>query len=128
MSGSSISAVSAQPGLDAQAQHAVLRTFVATVQHFFGGLPHLFAGVTDPRHPAWITYSLATLLFTGVLMFACRLGARRQINPLFRGNLRSAAKFQALFRVETCPHGDTLDAAFSRLNSAEMQEVVTGLT
>jgi hypothetical protein len=75
-----------------------------------------------------ITYSLAPRLFTGGLMFACRLGARRQIHPLLRGNPRSAAKFQALFRVETCPPGDTWDAAFSRLNPAEVQEVVTGLT
>jgi hypothetical protein len=114
--------------LDAQAQYALLRTFVATAQHFFGGFARLFAGVTDPRHPAWITYPLATLLFTGVLMFACRLGARRQINHLLRGNQRSAAKFQALFQVESCPHGDTLDAAFSRLNPAELQETVTNLT
>jgi hypothetical protein len=106
----------------------MLRAFVATVQHFFGDFSRLFAGVTDPRHPAWITYSLATLLFTGVLMFACRLGSRRQINHLLRGNQRSAAKFQALFRVETCPHGDTLDAAFSRLDPAEVQETVTSLT
>jgi hypothetical protein len=128
MSGSSSPASPLQPDSDAQAQQALLRAFVATVQHFYGDFSRLFAGDTDPRHPAWITYSLATLLFTGVLMFACRLGARRQINHLFRGNQRSAAKFQALFRVETCPHGDTLDAAFSRLNPAELQEIVTGLT
>jgi hypothetical protein len=128
MSDSSIPDFPAQPDSDAQAQYALLRAFVATVQHFFGGFPQLFAGVTDPRHPALITYSLVTLLFTGMLMFACRLGARRQINHWFRGNQRSAAKFQALFRVETCPHGDTLNAAFSRLNPAELQAVVTGLT
>jgi hypothetical protein len=113
---------------DAQAHQALLRALMATVHHFFGGFSKLFVGVTDPRQPALITYSLATLLFTGVLMFMCRLGARRQINHLFRGNQCSAAKFQALFRAETCPHGDTLDAAFSRLNPAELQEAVTRLT
>ena len=92
MSGSSIPTFPAQPDSDAQAQYALLRAFVATIQHFFGGFPQLFAGVTDPRHPAWITYSLATLLFTGVMMFTCRLGSRRQINHLLRGNQRSAGQ------------------------------------
>ena len=37
-------------------------------------------------------------------------------------------KFQAIFQTEICPHGDTLDAAFGRLNPAELQEAVTRLT
>ena len=110
---------------DEQAQSALLRAFLSTAKHFFGGFLPLFAGITDPRQPALITYPLAALLFTGVLMFACRLGARRQIGHLFRANGPSASKFQALFQVETSPHGDTLDAAFSRLNPAELQAVVT---
>jgi hypothetical protein len=110
---------------DEQAQGALLRAFLATVQHFFGGFSPLFAAITDPRQPALITYPLAALLFTGVLMFACRVGARRQIGHLFRANGPSASKFQALFQVETSPHGDTLDAAFSRLNPVELQAVVT---
>jgi hypothetical protein len=36
-----------------------LQALVVTVQHFFGGFPALFRGVTDPRPPAWITYPLA---------------------------------------------------------------------
>ena len=113
---------------DTQDQGALLQAFLATAQHFFGGFVQMFAAIVDPRRPEFITYPLAALLFTGVLMYACRLGARRQIGHLFRANGPSASKFQALFQVETCPHGDTLDAAFSRLNSAEVQEVVTSLT
>jgi hypothetical protein len=113
------------PDPDEQAQSALLRAFLSTAQHFFGGFLSLFATITDPRQPALITYPLAALLFTGVLMFACRLGARRQIGHLFRANGPSASKFQALFQVKTSPHGDTLDAAFSRLNPAELQAVVT---
>ena len=63
--------------------------------------------------------------FTGALLFLCHLGARRQINHLFRGNGSSAAKFQALFGVETCPHGDTVNVLYSHLNLAEVQEVPT---
>lgn len=113
------------PDPDEKAQSALLRAFLSTAQHFFGGFLPLFSAITDPRQPALITYPLAALLFTGVLMFACRLGARRQIGHLFRANGPSASKFQALFQVATSPHGDTLDAAFSRLNSAELQAVVT---
>jgi hypothetical protein len=113
---------------DTQDQSALLQAFLATVQHFFGGFVQMFAPITDPRRPEFITYPLAALLFAGVLMYACRLGARRQIGHLFRANGASASKFQALFQVETCPHGDTLDAAFSRLNPAEAQEIVTSLT
>jgi len=75
-----------------------------------------------------ITYPLAALGFAGVLMFVCHLKARRQITHLLRGNGPSATKFQALFGVETCPHGDTTDALFSRLDLPEVQAVVTGMT
>jgi hypothetical protein len=111
-----------------QAQASVLKTLLATAQHFFGGFSHLFAGVRDPRRPALITYPVAAVLFTGVLMFVCRLGARRQINLMFRDNAPSASKFEALFQVAGCPHGDTLDATFRRLQPADLQAVVTRLT
>ena len=108
-------------------KRALLQAFLATVQHFFGGFPKLFQSVTDPRNPVYITYPLAVLMTTGVLMFVCRLGARRQITQLLRHNGPLAAKFQALFGVETCPHGDTLDALYSRLEPAQVQAVVTDM-
>jgi hypothetical protein len=117
-----------EPLAEERAQAALLQTFLTTAQHFFGDFVHLFAGVTDPRCPELITYPLAALLFAGLLLFVCRLGARRQIQHLLRGNGPSAAKFEALFQVATCPHGDTLDAAFSRLSPGELQAVVTGMT
>lgn len=113
---------------DEQDQAALLQTFLTTVHHFFGSLAHLFAGVADPRRPELITYPLAALLFAGLLLFVCRLGARRQIQHLLRGNGPSAAKFEALFQVATCPHGDTVEAVFSRLSPDELQAVVTGMT
>jgi hypothetical protein len=42
------------------------------------------------------------------LMFLLRLGARRQVTLVLRHNGPSSAKFQAVFDVETCPHGDTI--------------------
>ncbi len=116
------------PAAEEQAQANVLKALLATAQHFFGSFLHLFARVSDPRQPELITYPLAALLFAGLLMFVCRLGARRQIRLMFRDNAPSASKFEALFQVAGCPHGDTLDAAFSRLEPAELQAVVTDLT
>jgi hypothetical protein len=109
-------------------QLAIIDASLATLHHFFGKPAELFRPVQDPRQPYLITYPLETLMFAGTWMFLCRLGARRQIAHLFRGNGRSAAKFQALFDVETCPHGDTLNEAFSRVDPEQVQEVVTNMT
>jgi hypothetical protein len=107
-------------------QSELIRSLLVTVQHFFGGFNQLFRNVFDPRHPAFITYPLPSVLTAGVLMFLLRLGARRQVNLMLRQNGPSSAKFEALFCVETCPHGDTLDETCSRLSVTEVQAVVTG--
>jgi hypothetical protein len=113
---------------DTQEQAALLQALVATVQHFFGGFPALFRGVTDPRPPALITYPLAAVLTAGLLLFCFRLGARRQIGCLLRRNGPSAAKFEALFGVPACPHGDTVAYLGRQLAVTEVQAAVTGLT
>ena len=105
-------------------QIELIRSLLATVQHF-GGFNRLFRNVTDPRHPAYITYPLPSVLMTGMFMFLLRLGARRQVNLMLRQNGPSSAKFQALFDVETCPHGDTIDETYKRLAVPQVQEVVT---
>jgi len=107
-------------------QTDLIRSLLVTVQHFFGGFKQLFRNVTDPRHPAYITYPLPCVLATGVLMFLLRLGARRQVGLMLRQNGPSSAKFQALFDTESGPHGDTLDETHKRLPVPEVQEVVTG--
>ncbi len=112
---------------DEQEQLAILKASLQTIQHYFGRTAKLFGAVNDPRVPYLITYPLEALAFVGVLMFLCRLGARRQIALMFRRNGASATKFQALFNVDTCPHGDTLDATFSRVNPEQVQQVVTGM-
>jgi hypothetical protein len=99
---------------EARGQARILKAFLGTTQHYFGGFGRLFQGVSDPRRPDLITYPLAGLLFTGVWMFACQLGSRRQIQ----------AKFEALFEVESIPHGDSLNYGFKRLKPEEMQEAV----
>ncbi|MGQ9598475.1 MAG: hypothetical protein ACUVWZ_03560 [Anaerolineae bacterium] len=98
---------------------------MTTFHHSFGDFDALFQSVDDPRRPELIIYPIEELVFAGVLMFLCRLGARRQIGLLFRGNGPSAAKFQALFGTDSCPHGDTLDVTFGRLNPDQVQAIVT---
>ncbi len=113
---------------DSQEQAALFKTFIVTVRHFFGGFKRLFQDVSDPRHAAYLTYPLPAVMTTGVLMFLLRLGARRQVSHLLRGNGPSAAKYRILFDVQNCPHGDTLNYLCVRSNVAEVQEVVTGMT
>jgi len=112
---------------DEREQLAIIEASLQTMQHYFGGMTKLFGSVHDPRVPYLTTYPLGALAFAGVSMFLCRLGARRQIALMFRGNGVSATKFQASFDVDTCPHGDTLDAAFSRVSPERVQQVVTAM-
>jgi hypothetical protein len=122
MSNASIAMPELNQGWDAeqQEQFSILNTFLTSAHHFFGDFGALFQSVDDPRRPE-------SLAFAGVLMYLCRLGARRQITHMFRENGPSSAKFQALFGTDTCPHGDTLDAAFGRLDPDQVQAVVTNM-
>ncbi|MCP4607807.1 MAG: hypothetical protein GY845_03720 [Planctomycetes bacterium] len=112
----------------AQQQTDLVKSLLVTVQHFFGGFGRIFQKVHDPRHPVFITYPLPAMLATGVLMFLLRLGARRQIGLLLRQNGPSSTKFEAVFDVETCPHGDSVDETYQRLIVEQVQESVTGTT
>jgi len=113
---------------DEQDQFAIIEAYLATIYHFFGGPSELFRGVEDPRVPELITYLWEVLGFVGILMFLCHLGARRQIALMFRGNGSASVKFQILSGVDTCPHGDTLNATARRLDPDQMQEAVTDMT
>lgn len=91
---------------------------------FWGKWATVFAGVSDPRNPNLIIYSLGSLLFTGTFLFVCRLGSRRGVKDKLRSNGPSQAKFAAWFGVENIPHGDTLNYGYQRLKVDEVQEVV----
>jgi hypothetical protein len=105
----------------------LLKAFIGTVQHFFGGWQTIFRGVTDGRNPDLIPSPLASLLCTGVLLFLFRLGSRRQIQYQLRENGPSQTKLETWFQVPTVPHGDTLNYAFQRLQPEEMHEGVCHL-
>jgi hypothetical protein len=121
------SAETAPLELSQQQMQTLLHIALATITHFFGPPERYLAGIDDPRDPAKITYPLPCLLFTGILMFLCHLGARRQIGLKFRDNAPSAANFGRLFGVADAPHGDTLNHAFKDLDPLQVQERVTRL-
>jgi hypothetical protein len=104
-------------------QHRILRAFFGTIGHLVGNFTGLISQVTDPRSPKKITYPLPALVFTGILMFLCHLGARRQIRLHLRTG-PAAATFKALFGVDTIPHGDTLNDAFTQCDPEDFQQVV----
>jgi hypothetical protein len=112
---------------DEEAQKHMLGLFLRTAQQYGGKWEDIFGGISDERQAGKITYPLTVLLFTGVLLFICQLGARRQINHQLRGNARVRKKYRALFGVESVPHGDTLNYSYQQLKVAEVQEVVCRL-
>ena len=112
---------------DDVAQKQILGLFLRTAQQHGGKWKEIFGGVSDVREAGKITYPLSVLLFTGVLLFICQLGARRQINHQLRGNARVRKKYQTLFEVGDIPHGDTLNYTYQRLKVDEVQEVVCRL-
>lgn len=109
-------------------QLELIKIFLATVKHFFGGFQQLFSRVLDPREPSKIIYPLPSVVFAGILMFLCRLGSRRQLNEKFRNNSGSEEKFQELFHVATSPHGDSLNYLFKKLASDQIGQVVAAMT
>jgi len=87
--------------------------------------PPVFSAIPEPRQLSKVTYPIAALAFTGILMFLTRLGARRQIGLLLRSQA-SQQKFLNLFGVSV-PHGDTLNAVFASIDPQEFQNIVASL-
>lgn len=113
--------------LDSEAQKQILHLFFGTMSRYGGKVETIFGGVSDEREEGKIHYPMSVLLFTGVLLFICQLGARRQVNHRLRENTRVRQKYRALFGVEDIPHGDTLNYNYQRLKVEEVQEVVCRL-
>jgi len=109
---------------DTKEQKQIINLFLGTAQQKFGKWEEIFSGVSDEREAWKIRYKIEVMLFTGVLLFVCQLGARRQINHKLRGNGAVRKKYRALFGVEEIPHGDSVNYTFQRLKVEEVQEVV----
>jgi len=69
----------AVPQDPAQEHKEVIKALLKTFTHFFGDIGRRLGQLTDPRKPQRpedIDYPVASLVFTGVLMFACQFIAR----------------------------------------------------
>lgn len=87
----------------------------------------MFKDVVDPRVPHKIVDPLKALLFSGMLMFLFRLGARRQIALRLRKR-RSTEKMNALFGIDSVPIGNTLNRTFLQLDPDQVQKSVSAMT
>src|SRR5437016_314407 len=125
---STLSAEATPVELTQQQQQTLLQAALQTITHFFGPPERWLAGIEDWRDQSRITYPLPALLWLGVWMFLCHLGARRQVTYLLRENAPAAANFARLFGAPSVPHGDTLNHAYARLDPEQVQAKVTGLT
>lgn len=120
----------AVPANPQEEQQELIRVFLKTFTHFFGSVHKRFTSLPDPREPKSpddVEYSVASVVFLGVLMFACRLEARRQTRlQLFTTFLVSL--YKVLFDVDSVPHGDTMNGVLCGLPFEAVQEVVSGMT
>src|SRR5215218_1136843 len=58
--------------------------FARTIQHYFPELNHWLDGLPDPRQQEWVVYHRRFLFWYGILLFAGRLGSRRQLDFRYR--------------------------------------------
>jgi hypothetical protein len=68
------------PDQDGKEQRALLGVFFGTVTHFFGSFQSIFKGITDPREPNRITYSVPALCTAGVLMYLAQTRSKEAGN------------------------------------------------
>lgn len=87
------------------------KSLAEVVDHFFPEFNEWMSLIKDHRHPLLITYLQKTLIWTGLMMYLTRRGARRQIGiELREGNCFEGLKeLSGQRNLEQVPHGDTLE-------------------
>ena len=100
--------------------------FARTVRHFFPDFNAWLDQVPDPRCQQRITYRPRFLLWYGVLLFAGKLGSRRQLDFKYReagtsvlDNLNRLAQTDQ----QTIPCNDTLDDYLAKVAADPLAEV-----
>jgi hypothetical protein len=94
------------------------------VRRLFPRMSAWLSAVPDGRDPETCDYSGAALFWTGILMYAARLGARRQIAPWLRSEpVRRRLSLLAQEQIVAVPHGDTLDDHLDTVDPAALQKV-----
>jgi hypothetical protein len=108
---------------DEQEQKHIINLFLGIGRQYFGEWEDIFGKVSDEREAGKVRYQVEVMIFTGVLLFLCQLGSRRQINYKLRENESARRKYRTLFGVEDVPHGDTLNYNYQHMKVEEIQEI-----
>jgi hypothetical protein len=103
--------------------------FARTVRHFFPDFNAWLDKVPDPRCQEQVLYHRRFLLWYGVLLFAGKLGSRRQLDFKYReagtcvlGNLNRLAQTSQ----DRLPCNDTLDDYLARIGTDPVADVRAG--
>ncbi len=96
------------------------------MKHFFPSFSNWLKAPADPRVKEKIIYPLPFILWTVIIMFMAKLGARRQVNFLFKkpeviSNLNALSGTE----LETMAHDTTLANLLERINPAEISGIIT---
>lgn len=95
--------------------------FARTVRHFFPDFNRWLDGVPDGRRQDRVEYHQRSLLWYGVLLFAGKLGSRRQLDFHYReSGTRFLHNLNRLAQTDlrTAPHNDTLDDYLAGVGAA----------
>jgi hypothetical protein len=100
--------------------------FARTARHYFRGLNDQLDRAPDPRRQDRVVYAPRFLLWYGILLFAGKLGSRRQLDFKYReagtcvlGNLNHLAQTAQ----DSLPCNDTLDDYLALLGAQPVAEV-----
>lgn len=98
--------------------------FLKTVRHFFPQFVSSLRRVRDPRDPRFTVYPLEYALAAGLMLFATKLGSRRQMRfqfqvPTFIRNLN----FFCGTSCDTMLHPDTLAVLARRLALGDVEDL-----
>jgi hypothetical protein len=102
----------------------VWTALLKTLRHFFPNFVPWLARTPDPRDPRFITYPIAYVLMSGILVFLTKLGSRRQMRFQFRTS-RFVANLNG-FLGTTCEamlHPDTLAYLAKRLPLGALEDL-----
>ena len=97
-----------------------------TMKHFFPSFSNWLKAPADPRVKEKTTYPLPFILWTVIIMFMAKLGARRQVNFLFNkpevvSNLNELSGTE----LEKMAHDTTLGNLLERINPDEIANIIT---
>lgn len=100
--------------------------FARTVRHFFPSFNATLDKVPDPRCQPRITYHKRFLLWYGLLLFAGKLGSRRQLDYKYREQgscFLDNVNCLAQTHQQSVPCNDTLDDYLARIGGAPIASV-----